>query len=99
VAVTRHDAKFDTNKLSYAKQKLLHKNIYYTEINWNSEVAQFSLGRHSPHWMEVKHRWLQFRKLDGSDSNCPDITLLVVSTFPLDSRHFRRHPAKHIAAN
>ena len=48
-----------------------------------------------PHGMEVKHRRLQFCKLDGSDPHRPDITLLVVAPLPLHSCHLRGHPVIH----
>lgn len=45
-----------------------------------------------PHWVQVKHGWLQFSQFYCSDTHSPDITQLVVTPFPLHRCYLRSHP-------
>lgn len=47
----------------------------------------------TPHGMQVKHGRLQLGQFDGSDTDGPDVTQLVVSTLPPHCRHLWSHPA------
>lgn len=42
--------------------------------------------------IEIKHRGLQFRVFDGSDSDRPNVTFFVITAFTLDSNNLWSHP-------
>ena len=51
------------------------------------KIVSLRENYYSPHWVEVKHGRLCLSKLYGSDTYGPDITLLIVTSFPLYCRH------------
>ena len=49
--------------------------------------------------MQVEQWRLKLSKLYGSNSNSPDIALLVITTFPFNSCHLWCHPVTNIIIN
>lgn len=85
----------------FNKQKKLLKNLWGGRISplapdklcpCRKVSTSYSFLKHRPHWVKVKHRRLQFGKLNGSDSNGPDVTLLIISALSFNGSHFRSHP-------
>lgn len=57
--------------------------IFIFEGRWFE--ATFRHQKQGPHGVQIEHRGLHFCQLYGSDSNCPNVTEMIITTFTLNS--------------